>query len=265
MLRNPKSAKSPPRGLEFEVGRPKHRAIADWILSEVESGRWLPGDQIPSEEQLVAETETSLGTVQRALRNLVDMGVLLRHHGRGTFVAGARAPTNHLRHFRFLAEDGQSLLPIYVNVVDIALVDETGPWSAFLGESEEGYVRLRRLVSVAREFSLFSEIYLSADRFAALTTMEHADLDGVSIRDALAERFNAPTLTVDQTLLCQPLPPRVTKLIDVPAGTFGIVWTIGGRSYRDAPITWQRVFVPPNDRPLDLVSRSPREGSTGGA
>src|SRR5690606_22626235 len=93
--------------------QPKHRQIAEQLLSQIESGRWKPGDQIPSEEQFVQETGTSLGTVQRALRNLVEMGVLVRQHGRGTFVAGARAPRRHLRHFRFLAEDGVSLLPIY--------------------------------------------------------------------------------------------------------------------------------------------------------
>ena len=33
-----------------------------------------------------------------------------------------------------------------------------------------------------------------------------------------------------------------------------MVWTICGMSYRDAPLSWQRVFVPPSDRVLDLGS-----------
>ena len=195
----------------------KHRLIAEQLLSEIEAGRWRPGEQLPSEDQLATETSTSLGTVQRALRNLVEMGVVERHHGRGTFVSGARAQERHLRHFRFMAEGGT-------------------------------------LVSVNKEFEVFSEIYLQEHRFAELAAMKKPTLDGVSIRDMLAERFNAPTLNIRQTIVCEPLPPRVTRLIHQPAGQYGMVWTICGMSYRDAPLSWQRVFVPPSDRVLDLGS-----------
>lgn len=72
----------------------------------------------------------------------------------------------------------------------------------------------------------------------------------------LAERFNAPTLNTRQTMACQPLPPRVTRMLSLPAGQYGIVWTVGGLSYRDTPITWQRIFVPPSDRVLEIVPLS---------
>jgi GntR family transcriptional regulator len=232
---------------------PKHRLIAERLLSQIETGQWRPGDQIPSEEQLASETASSLGTVQKALRNLVEMGVVVRHHGKGTFVLGARTPTRHLRHFRFMAEDSASLMPVYVKILDVALVEEVGPWTTFLGNPEEGYVRIRRTVCIAREFDIFSEFYLPGHRFSSLAQRGPKDLDGVSVRDLLAERYNAPTLGTRQVMLCQPLPPRVTSVIGVPAGTYGIVWTICGVSYRDAPITWQRAFVPPSDRGLEIV------------
>lgn len=236
---------------------PKHRILADALLSQIEAGRWRPGEQIPSEDQIAAESGMSLGTVQRALRNLAEIGVVERYHGRGTFVRGGRAPNRHLRHFRFLAEDGNTLLPIFVSVRDISLIDEEGPWAAFLGNCDEGYVRIRREVSVANEFSLYSEVFLPGDRFGSLTTMERSELDGISIRDAIAERFNAPTLSAEQTMMCQILPPRATTALNLPLGTCGIVWIIGAMSYRDAPITWQRVFVPPSDRPLEITARQP--------
>lgn len=234
---------------------PKHQILADALLSDIETGRWRAGEKIPSEDQIASESGMSLGTVQRALRNLAEIGVVERHHGRGTFVRGGRAPNRHLRHFRFLAEDGKTLLPIFVKVRDVSLIEGGGPWSAFLGFCDEGYVRIRREVSVAHEFSLYSEVYLPVDRFGALTSVEKGELDGLSIRDAIAERFNAPTLSAEQTMVCQILPPRATKMLDLPLGTYGIVWIIGGMSYRDAPITWQRVFVPPNDRPLEITTR----------
>jgi GntR family transcriptional regulator len=77
----------------FGTRTPKHRLISGSLLDDVEPGRWKPGDQIPSEQQLAAENNASLGTIQRALRNLVDMGVLIGHHGRGTFLALGRRET----------------------------------------------------------------------------------------------------------------------------------------------------------------------------
>ncbi len=241
---------------------PKHRALSDFLLSRIEAGDWLPGEQIPSEEQLAVESGMSLGTVQRALRNLAEIGVVERQHGRGTFVRGGRAPNRHLRHFRFLAEDGRTLLPIFVRLHDISLIDEEGPWAAFLGCCDDGYVRIRREVSVASEFSMYSEVCLPADRFGALMSIDRNEFEGLSIRDAIAERFNAPTLSAEQTMLCQMLPPRATKVLNLPLGTCGIVWIIGGLSYRDTPITWQRVFVPPSDRALQISAHQFRSLSS---
>ncbi|MCI5078118.1 GntR family transcriptional regulator [Oricola sp.] len=231
----------------------KHQRISEEILTAIEEGRWLPGDQLPAEDQLAAEMGASLGTMQRALRSLVQMGVVERHHGRGTFVSGARAQETQLRHFRFMAEGGTRLLPVFFKIIDVETTSESGPWSQFFGTPDGEFIHIHRLVSVNDEFEVFSEIYLPADRFSDLAQMSETTLNGVSFRDMLAERFNAPTLNTRQTMACQPLPPRVARQLDVPPGQYGMVWTICGLSYRDAPITWQRIFVPPSDRVIEIV------------
>ena len=231
----------------------KHRQISEEILSAIEAGRWLPGDQLPTEDQFSAEMGASLGTVQRALRSLVQMGVVERHHGRGTFVTGARAQEGQLKHFRFMAEGGKRLLPVDFKIVGVELTREGGPWSNFFGTPEEEYVHIHRLVTVNDEFDVFSEIYLPASRFAEIAQMSEMTLNGVSFRDLLAERFNAPTINTHQTMACNPLPPRVTRSLNLPSGQYGIIWTIGGLSYRDVPITWQRIFVPPSDRVIAIA------------
>lgn len=242
----------PVPGGEVDDTKAKHRRISEDILSAIEAGRWMPGDQLPAEDQLAAEMGASLGTVQRALRSLVQMGVVERHHGRGTFVTGARAQEGHLRHFRFLDEGGTRLLPVYFRIVSVTTTSEGGPWSRFLGAEGE-FVHVTRLVSVNDEFEVFSEIYLPAERFGDLARMSQTTLDGISFRDMLSARFNAPTLNTHETMVCQMLPPRVTRPLKVAPGQCGIVWTICGMSYRDAPITWQRIFVPPSDRVIEIV------------
>ncbi|HRY05912.1 MAG TPA: GntR family transcriptional regulator [Hyphomicrobiaceae bacterium] len=232
-------------------GEPKHKLIANRLLAQIEAGTWTPGAQIPSEDQLAIDTGASLGTIRRALGNLVEMGVLERHHGKGTFVSGARALERQLRHFRFVAEGSTKLLPVYFRVLDVAQTSDRGPWQAALGASSDIFVRVSRIVSVNSEFDIFNEVYLPKKRFAMLLDMAD-NLDGVSIRDLLAERFNAPTLTTHQYMRCEPLPPRVARHIGVAAGQYGMVLTVCAMSYRKTPITWQRVFIPPSDRALEI-------------
>lgn len=62
------------------------RALADLI----QRGEWKPGEMLPNEVDLAVRFGVSQGTVRRALKMLVDQGVLIRHQGRGTFVAEFR-------------------------------------------------------------------------------------------------------------------------------------------------------------------------------
>lgn len=233
---------------------PKHALIADKILGRIESGEWKPGDQLPSEAKLSAELSASLGTVQKALQRLSERRILRREHGRGTFVNRDQIPEANVRHFRFFDEDGATLLPIVSRVCKIERIGTRGPWATFLGPAET-YVRIERTICVNGEFELYSEVYLSAASMAPILEMQPAELNDVSIREFLSAQFHVPTLSVDQTVRIQTLPPRVTKALHLPRGTVGLVWEIAGRTYRDAPITWQRAYVPPTDRPLHIAGQ----------
>lgn len=235
----------------------KYQRVRDAVLADIEGGKLRSGDRLPSEDQLVSQFGVSLGTVQRALRELSDLGFVVRMHGSGTFVSGARPPEEHLRHFRFFKEDGVTLLPVFFRTTMLEHTNDTGPWVKFLGESAEGYIKIHRLISVNREFDIFSELYLSSSKFPMLLDMVPADLDGVSIRDLLTEKMNTPTIRTEQTVVCQTFPPRVSRVLDMPMGLFGLVMTIRSETFRHAPIIWQRAFIPPCDHEMEILTSSP--------
>ena len=232
----------------------KYQVVSDALMADIESGKLRPGDRLPSEDQLVSQLGYSLGTVQRALRDLAELGVVVRIHGSGTFVSGARPPEDHLIHFRFRAEGESKLLPVYFETESLEHTDSRGPWADALGDDDKGYVKIHRLISVNQEFEVFSELYLPATRFSLLLDMEPADLDGVSIRDMLSERFNTPTLRADQTIICTAFPPRVTRRIGMCVGQFGVMLTVLSETYRNVPIIWQRAYLPPSDRQMEIVT-----------
>jgi GntR family transcriptional regulator len=225
----------------------KYRDLADRLLTRIESGDWAPGDQLPPETELAATYGTSVGTVQKALQQLVDSSVLVRRIGSGTFVAVGNVRDERIRHFRFLAEDEQTILPVAIEAVSVDMIAERGPWARFLGD-DDSFVRVVRRITVNDEFDLASEIILGGRVFGSIFGMDPKELGNV--RDLLSVRFNRPTLKVEQTVSVQVLPPRACRLMGISPGTTGLVWIICGRTYRDAPLSWQRVFVPPSDHPL---------------
>ncbi len=58
------------------------------LLDEINSGKWQPGQQIPTEEALCKEYTLSRITVKQAINNLVSEGYLMKYQGKGTFVTG---------------------------------------------------------------------------------------------------------------------------------------------------------------------------------
>jgi GntR family histidine utilization transcriptional repressor len=65
---------------------PFYEKVKQAISEKIHSGVWRPHDRIPSEAELVAQFGFSRMTINRALRELTDEGLLVGCRG-GTFVA----------------------------------------------------------------------------------------------------------------------------------------------------------------------------------
>lgn len=65
---------------------PAYAQLAGILRQSMAEGLLRPGDQLPSEAQLVERYGVSPMTVRRALNLLADQGVVIAEQGRGTFV-----------------------------------------------------------------------------------------------------------------------------------------------------------------------------------
>ncbi|MAY70812.1 MAG: histidine utilization repressor [Halomonas sp.] len=66
--------------------RPSYARIKEYLLSEIESGAYVAGDRIPAENALASQFGVSRMTANKAIRDLVQKGLLIRRVGSGTFV-----------------------------------------------------------------------------------------------------------------------------------------------------------------------------------
>ena len=233
---------------------PKHDRQYEPIKAQIEVGRLPEGQKLPGERELCTATGISLGTVQKALGLLVTDGRIVREHGRGTFVRGARRPMTELWHFRFRDPAGAGLLPVYARLLGREHVAAAAPWRDALGVDVAGYVRITRLVSVAGRFRCWSEMFLPFGRFGELMRLPRAELENVNLKQVLASHFRAPTLSTEQTVKLRPFSAEAAKAIGAEAGAPGLQLTITGVSRGRVPITFQHVHVPAIDCELEVGS-----------
>jgi len=80
--------------------RAVYKQIADHLRAAIGRERLGPGDQLPSEAQLMAHYGVARMTARNALRLLQDEGLIVAEHGRGVYVR-PRPPVRRLASDRF--------------------------------------------------------------------------------------------------------------------------------------------------------------------
>lgn len=111
---------------------PAYAQIANYLRSQIQRGLLRDGDQLPSQRDLVEETGSAAGTVQRAIGQLESEGLVVKIQGRGTYV----------RHPRRMIRDGSGR----------HLPDKRPPATGPL-ESEaasQGFTREQRVLAAGR-------------------------------------------------------------------------------------------------------------------
>ncbi len=220
------------------------------LLQCIHGGHWVAGDRVPTETELVEATGLSAGTVQRALRDLVEEGVLRRQQGSGSFVAAAPNRIDDVAHCRFLADDGRSLLPVFSRVLGRKLVARRGPWSAHFAQGTE-ITRLDRVLTVNDEFAVFSRFYFDGGRFRGLASRPIGELAGANFRLLLGQETQVPPGGVSQTMRVIQPTADVARHLGIAEGggvaQFEIVRHIAGGG---GALYYQQMFVPPTTREL---------------
>ena len=87
---------------------PLYRQIKRLLVIDLQAGTWLPGQVIPSEQELAARFGVSQGTVRKAIAEMAADKLLLRRQGKGTFVASHAEEATRYRFLRLTADDGSA-------------------------------------------------------------------------------------------------------------------------------------------------------------
>lgn len=194
---------------------PMHAVVRADIHDAIQSGRLGPGDQVPTEPQLMTRFGVSRTTVRRALRDLETMRLIDRQPGRGSFV---RAPKVEARLDRLtgFVEDMETLgLSAAASVELIETVPAPPVPAEQLGlDPGTPVVHIERVRLANRTPISFDDSYFVEDLGLRIAQENLRDEPFYSI---LERKYGLPLAGADYRLRATIADQRIAGLIDIEA------------------------------------------------
>lgn len=232
-------------------GKPKYQRCADALVDAISRGVWKPGDRLPAEDQLAELSELSLGTVQRALRDLAQQGLVVRQHGLGSFVADQPREVNDPWHCRFLGDDGKTILPVYSQATGRGPVAGAGPWTDFFARDSK-IMQLDRIINVNEEFRVASRFYADRALLKRLWEMPLEKLNGTNFKSMIVSICQLPVTHITHHTKLMAFDEASCQAIGVEAGYRGLWFCAFASAGRDRPIYYQEFCAGPTDRVMQI-------------
>lgn len=213
--------------------QPAYKQIRDDLLESILNGEILPGESIPSENDLSEAYGVSKLTVRAALMELQRDGHLQSVHGKGVFVIGQAVSrdldrlTGFTRSMKKLKKDPKnSLINSYIR--------KAGPFFAnlFSISEEDDLHYIKRLSSVDKEALSIEEIYVPTK---VLPNLMHINTNDFSMYD-IYDYYNIAFTHADQSL-------EVTSLDQNEARLLGVK--------KDTPVFLLKCITYADDKPIE--------------
>ena len=148
---------------------PLYQQIKDLLLESLQAGEWQPGQPIPSEMDLAERYKGSQGTVRKAIDALAAENVVVRHQGKGTFVASHREDAVQFRFLRLVPDDGKELI-LRSTFLSCELRSADAHLAALLElKTGDSVMEVKRIQRFGGQPTVFETIYLLPKRFEGIS------------------------------------------------------------------------------------------------
>lgn len=231
----------------------KYARLRAMLEAALEDNFWGDEGRLPTEHEMARLTGLSLGTIQRALRELVHRGRLVRSAGRGTFVTKARFPLDApFVSARFLDDQGKGFVPIRALLVSRDRLPPSPECREALKPAGDEVFRVERLFDIGGEFSVLNRFYVDPARFPRFAGLPAREYRSTSLRGLLAAMYSLPPVTLRQAQRFRRFPLEVCRLLECRTGTTGLLQSVRAQVAEDDAAYYVELFIPPNDRAMLL-------------
>jgi len=219
------------------------------LLEQIESGQWEPGARISPERELARMYAVSIGTVKKAVLNLVQQGLLYRIQGKGTFVAGTTLKRESLRYYRLRRNllDDEAVLKI--KFIELSKRGGFHPANRQLGlRLKENLYEVKRMFFTGRKPVIYSISYLPQKMFKDLKDLTPSNFERDTLYHTLEKRYNLPTISNHELFGAIPANREIAKMLQVPVGTALLQIEMLSFTYRQQPYEYRLSYCVTHER-----------------
>ena len=226
-------------GLTFN---PLYKEVKNRLTRELAAGDWKPGEAIPSESKLAERFNVSIGTIRKAIDELVAERILLRQQGRGTFVATHTEDRTLFYFFHIVGKDGSRELPV-MELLSFKKARATAAEEERLNlERGASVFRVQNLLNLGGKPVIFDEITVPAALFPDLDEDVFRTREG-TIYGLYQARYGISVLRINERLAAANPPARAASLLEITTDSPALAIKRVAYTYDDTPVEYRVSWV----------------------
>ena len=238
---------------------PLYKEVKSGLTKSLITGEWQPGAAIPSETRLAHHFKVSIGTIRKAIDELVAEKILVRRQGRGTFVAIHSEDRQHYYFFHIVGKNGAKDAPSH-ELLSLRPAKADAETALRLGLRQADRVfRIHNVLKLAGKPVIFDELVVPAARFPDLTAATFAAREG-TIYGLYQSRYGISVVRISERLSAAHPGARIARVLGIGIDTPVLAIKRVAYTYDDQPVELRTSWVDSQNHEYlsDLWKNEPR-------
>jgi GntR family transcriptional regulator len=214
---------------------PLYKIVKNRLLQGLMAGEWARGEALPSEARLAKRFEVSIGTVRKAIDELVAEKILVRHQGKGTFVAVHNEDRTLYYFFHLVGPDGLKRFPTS-ELLGFGRARADAALAERLGIARNAPVLwFRNLLKLQAHPVVFDHITVPQALFPDLDepTLRHRES---TIYALYQSRYGINVIRAQERLRARPCDPEAASILGLTPGAPILEIHRVAYTYNDVPV-----------------------------
>ena len=216
-----------------------YEEVKQKITEDLVRGRYPMGQALPAEKDLSKELDVSIGTLRKAVDELVAEGIVVRRQGRGTYVAEHDLKRLLYYFFHVVKHDVDKKANPIVELVSLNTAVATKEEASKLNLKEGAPVwRLVNCLYLEERCVMIDQITLDKKRFKNFTRAEFINREG-SIYQLYQMKYGQTVVRSSERLRASLVSKQHAEWLDIKPNSPVLVIRRVALGIQDDPIEWR--------------------------
>jgi GntR family transcriptional regulator len=221
---------------------PLYKEVKIRLTRGLAAGEWKAGEAIPSESRLAERFNVSIGTIRKAIDELVAERILLRQQGRGTFVATHTEDRTLFYFFHIVGKDGSRELPV-TELLSFRKARASAAEEERLGLERGATVfRIQNVLKLGGDPVIFDEISVPITLFPDLDESVFGGREG-TIYGLYQARYGINVVRISERLAAGHAHSRAASVLGITTATPALAIKRVAYTYDDTPVEYRVSWV----------------------